>query len=155
MYFQGEALNCYSCPRGGLDCQNGWFLGYSVKLNCISPVPYWRQILRRLSFITDDLINYNKQLMAFRPSRETLCPYEAQFCLKVDDFEGEHLDQFIKNIFWNIQNARQFCITIWCINKFWLEFTSDLKSTFLNYILKTLFRDTPLPRLSGHLAPFL
>ena len=23
MYFQGEALNCYSCPRGGLDCQNG------------------------------------------------------------------------------------------------------------------------------------
>merc|ERR1712047_203717 len=45
-----EALNCYSCPRGGLDCQNG-------------------------------------------PSQETLCPYEARFCLKVDDFEGNLIAQ--------------------------------------------------------------
>ena len=52
--------------------------------------------------ITDGLIQQTTD-GTFRPSQETLCPYEARFCLKVDDFEGEHLDQFIKTFFWNIQ----------------------------------------------------
>ena len=37
-------------------------------------------------------------------------------------------------------------------HNFWLKCTSDLKLAFLNCILITLFRDTPLAHLSSHLT---